>query len=160
MTRALLVIKLLADECVNFDLTNLAPDGLLNYFNNNDMIMLMKSEYKRWAIVALVLSAVLLLVLFIFTDPREVGLLGILVVVLAIYVFFTALFYLCLSLFNKKKENNSSAGHRQLLISATLAFAPVLLVIFNSLGSIGIIEVAAIILFEVITIFLITKRTQ
>lgn len=124
------------------------------------MIKLMRSEYKRWAIIALVLSAVLLLVLFIFTDPREVGLLGILTVILAVYVFFAACFYLIAMLFNKSKDKVNSGERRQILISAALAFAPVLLIIFNSLGSIGIIEVIAIVLFEVITIFLITKRTQ
>lgn len=119
--------------------------------------MFMKRNYKKWATAALILAFILLLILFIFTDPREVGLLGILVVILAIYVFFATCFYLMTMILRKNKKSDSE--RRQLLIASTLAFIPVFLIIFNSLGAVGVVEIILIVLFEIITVFLITKRT-
>ena len=121
------------------------------------MIMLMKNRYRKLSLAAIVLSALLLLVLFILTDPRTVGLFGILVVILAIYALFASCFYILSTLLKSSKD---SGDRRKLLIAMVLAFAPVLLIIFNSLGVVGILELIAIVLFEIITIFLITKRTS
>jgi len=117
----------------------------------------MKIKYQKWAIAMLIISALLVILLFVFTDPREVGLFGILTVIIAIYAFFVAGFYLLSKVF-RRKPNHSE--RRAIYISATLAFAPVLLIILNSLGAVGIIELVLIMIFEVVAIFLITKRAQ
>lgn len=121
------------------------------------MIMFVKGKYQRWAVVALIISVLALLIFFIFTSPSEVGLLGILVVILAIYMLFVSCFYLFTAIFSRTQKQISE--HRRLLISSALAFAPVFLIIFNSLGAIGVVEAIMIVLFEAIIIFLIVKRT-
>lgn len=121
------------------------------------MIIFMQGKIRKWATTALVASIVLLAIFFVFTDPREVGLLGILVVVFAVYVFFASLIYLTVVSLNKKGNNHEQ---RQLLVSLVLAFAPVFLIIFNSLGAVGVVELALIALFEMVAVFLITKRTK
>lgn len=124
------------------------------------MIVVMVIKLRNWAIAALVISVIMLVILFTFTNPREVGLFGILMAILAIYALCASCFYLAITSFGKGKnsmQNNNE--RRQLLISFVLAFAPVFLIIFNSLGAVGIVEVILIVFFEAVTIFLITKRT-
>lgn len=117
----------------------------------------MKEVYKKWATIALIISLLLIVILFIFTSPRDIGLLGILTVVIVIYALVDSCIYLISAIFrNKKNEGNE---RRRLLISSALAFVPVFFIIFNSLGAIGLVEIILILLFEAVTIFLIINRT-
>ena len=117
----------------------------------------METKHQKFTLAVLVASTVLLMLLLTFTNPREVGLFGILAVIAAIYCFFVSAIYLFYGLFRKKADVK---GRKVLYISCALAFAPVLLIILNSLGAVGIIELILIVLFEITAIFLITKRTQ
>jgi heme/copper-type cytochrome/quinol oxidase subunit 2 len=127
------------------------------------MVSMSKLSTKGLFLILLVVASVMILLLS-FTNPQNMGLFGILLVLLVIYVFFTTLFYSIYRILGRNKKSdtsdkNRSSNKRPLIISAVLALCPILLITLNSLSSIGLIELALIVLFETVVIFLVIKRT-
>jgi cobalamin synthase len=116
---------------------------------------------SRFALLLVVVSVLVLAVLFFATDPQSARLFGILVAIVALYGMFLGIVLLvCNSLAIKRKRNrvNSSGNNQRLEISAVLALAPVLAIVLNSLGAIGVVELVLIVGFESVVIFLIRKK--
>jgi hypothetical protein len=119
----------------------------------------------KFPLVLIAASVLVLTILFIATDPQSARLTGILMAVVFLYVLFWGIFLLggnllCKSRREKVVQKMSSKlkNGQRLRISAALAFAPVLVIVFNSLGNIGVVELVLIMSFEAIVIFLIRKK--
>jgi hypothetical protein len=104
--------------------------------------------------------------LFLATNPQSAGLLGILSVVVALYGFCWGLALLiCGLLFSSRRHKTAmrkklkTMNNGQVIeISAVLALAPVLIIVLNSLGTIGVIELVLVVCFESVMVFLIRKK--
>jgi tellurite resistance protein TehA-like permease len=118
---------------------------------------------SKFALFLTAVSATILAVLFFATNPQSARLLGVLVVIVALYGVFLGVILLIGNLIAYRRTKKHSISSREnnnhrLEISAVLALAPVLTIILNSLGTIGIIEIILVIGFEVVVIFLIRKK--
>ena len=121
----------------------------------------------KFALSLVIVSALVLSILFFATNPQSARLFGVLVVVVALYGLFWGVILLISNLFTRKKRNQKNikvlsqrgvSNSKVVEISAVLALAPVLVIVLNSLGSIGLIEIALIMTFECVVIFLIRKK--
>jgi len=110
--------------------------------------------------------------LFLITNligPSDFGVGGIFLVLITIYVLCFLILVLGSRLLEKVIITHSAdktvsniyinrLRRRSLLISAALAFAPLLLISMNSLGNVQIWYVVLVVLFECVAIFFIIKR--
>lgn len=114
----------------------------------------------------MLISAIVLGILFFTTDPQSARLLGVLIVVIALYGLFWGIILMICNIFNRKKMRQKTQsellkrkGNSKIVeLSAVIALAPVLIIVLNSLGSIGLVELILILVFECIIIFLIRKK--
>lgn len=120
----------------------------------------------KFALSLIIISALVLTILFFTTDPQSARLFGVLVAVVAIYGIFWGVILLISDIVVRKKRKQKTinpliqreSNYKVAEISAILALAPVLIIVLNSLGSIGVVEIALIIGFECIILFLIRKK--
>jgi hypothetical protein len=120
----------------------------------------------KFALLLTALSVLSLGVFFFTTSPQSAKLFGILVVIIALYGAFLGVILLIGNLFTSRKRkklvgNGASSrrgNNQQLEISAVLALAPVLAIVLNSLGAIGVVELVLIVGFESVVIFLVRKK--
>lgn len=113
--------------------------------------------------VSTLVAAVLLLAFLQVTSPASIHPLGILFVFLLLYMlalgvltFFIASGSRVLVAFRIRKEVLSV--RRSYFYASVLALAPVMLACMQSIGRVGVYEIALIILFESIACFYIAKR--
>lgn len=121
---------------------------------------------SKFALLLTIVSVLTLAILFFATDPQTARLFGILVVIIALYGAFWGIVLLVSNMiFPKKRKSKGIDGvssranaNQRLEISAVLALAPVLIMVLNSLGTIGVVELILIAGFEIVVIFLIRKK--
>jgi heme/copper-type cytochrome/quinol oxidase subunit 2 len=121
---------------------------------------------SKFALLLTAVSVLILATLFFTTSPQSAKLFGILVVIIALYGVFLGVILLIGNLFTSRKRkkrigdgaSSRRGGNQRLEISAVLALAPVLAIVLNSLGAIGIVELVLIAGFEGIVIFLVRKK--
>jgi hypothetical protein len=117
----------------------------------------------------LCLTTLMLLGLINLIGPSDLGAGGIFVVLMLIYAVFFLFFMLVARAikastgsFRKKNVENTTkimrARRRSVLISAVLAFAPLLLVSMNSLGQMQLWYIALVALFETAAVFFVIKK--
>lgn len=100
------------------------------------------------------------------TNPTAIGPAGILAVFVCIYIFFLCVFYLSLALLYRLRSGLLSARSIEERVSDTklyyfatvLALAPVIYLGMRSIGSISILEIALLFLFEALACFFIYRR--
>ena len=122
-------------------------------------------------LIPLFALAALVLVLTL-TDPISVGPGGILVVFLLVYIFWAGLFFTVLHLglgllsrFIIQHRRSVTARSLQVsvrkayYIASALAFAPVLFLAMNSLGQLQVRDIGLVLVFMLLIIFYIIKRT-
>jgi uncharacterized membrane protein YfcA len=128
------------------------------------MVIMNKRMLTKYATVVFLAASIGVVLLLTLTDPQNTGLFGVLLVIVAIYIFFASAIYLVYSILSqfktRKRPQIETNNYLPLYISAILAFAPILLIILNSLGTIGIVELLLTVLFEAVVIFLVRKRTS
>lgn len=117
------------------------------------------------------LNLIVLLVLLTFTTPATAGPLGLLVIFISAYLFLIGLISFFLFGANRliiwlssglvvKKPLRPMTFRRCYYYSTALAMAPVMLVGLQSVGSIGVYELALVALFEMIACTYISRRTS
>lgn len=117
-------------------------------------------------------AVVALLFIMTSTDPVSIGPGGILVVFLLVYVFWAGLFFTVIHLgigiasrFLIKHRKSVTVRSVQIgarkayYIASALAFVPVLFLAMNSLGQLQFRDVALVLVFMLLIIFYIVKRT-
>lgn len=113
-----------------------------------------------------------LLLISTLTDPVSVGPGGILIVFLLVYIFWAGLFFTVLHLgldvlsrliikYRRTVTVRSLqvSVRKAYYIASALAFAPVLFLAMNSLGQLQIRDVGLVLVFMLLIIFYIVKRT-
>jgi len=120
-------------------------------------------------LVLIFITGILILLLSL-VDPSSVSAFGLLGVMTVVYVFFFVLFVflyrvvkLLARFFGGSKTTKDTIKQQRNqrktpYIIAVLAFVPLFLVSFNSLGQINILNLSLIVLFEALAIFYIVKR--
>ena len=133
------------------------------------MIMIHKFSIVSMAFVLIAITGVLILLMFL-VDPSDINAFGLLGILAITYIFFFVLFmflYRVIELIRNffKSQNKSKDPIKQQknqrkipYIIAVLAFIPLFLISFNSLGQVNILTLSLIVLFEVLAIFYIVKR--
>lgn len=112
---------------------------------------------KRLIPVSSLASAVILLLMLNFTTPTGVGPLGTLVFFIAVYILMFGIFTLVVKFFARILGRKPS--RKQYFYSAALAFGPIMLLLAQSMGSISILTVGLVVVFEFLACFLIKKRS-
>jgi hypothetical protein len=138
----------------------------LNWRKSAIILVMNFVKSSKFALSLTVVSILVLAVLFFATDPQSARLFGILVAIIALYGMFLGTILLIYNLLTFRRRRNRVDGsassrvnnNRQLEISAVLALAPVLMIVLNSLGAIGVVELVLIAGFECVVIFLIRKK--
>ena len=131
-------------------------------------IVLMEGKTLRnLAIMMLLVLTVALALIFTLTDPVTAGLGGILSVMLLIYLLITTLVFVGLYVANQLRRKSlkniakpKTPNGQLLLLAFAVALLPVLLLAFNSLGSIGAVELFLVVAIEAVTIFFIWRGTK
>ena len=117
-------------------------------------------------------ALVALLLMLTFTDPISAGPAGILVVFLLVYVFWAGLFFTVLHL-GVGLASRILIKHRRTVtvrslhigvrkayyIASALAFVPVLFLAMNSVGQLQVRDVGLVLVFMMLIVFYIIKRT-
>ncbi len=111
---------------------------------------------KRLIPILSLLAAVVLLVMLNFTTPESVGSLGVLVFFIACYVLVLGVTLLLVKIF--MKLGGKKMGHRGYMYAAVIAFAPMMLLLVKSLGSLSPVTVGLVLAAVFLICFLISKR--
>lgn len=111
---------------------------------------------KRLIPVFSMLAAILLLLMLNFTTPADVGPLGVLVFFAACYVVVLGVALLLVKIFMKLA--GKQMGRRGYLYAAIIAFGPIMLLLAQSLGTLGPATVALVALVVFLACFLVSKR--
>lgn len=113
--------------------------------------------FNRIMLLISIALAIVLLVMMNFTTPMEVGPFGVLLFFTTIYViFFGVISWLMQIVYriNKKKINR-----RGRFYAAVISFAPILLLLVRSFGSLSVLTIALVAVFEGLMCFLV-KHTS
>lgn len=111
---------------------------------------------KRLIPVFSMLAAILLLLMLNFTTPADVGPLGVLVFFAACYVVVLGVSLLLVKIFMKLA--GKQMGRRGYLYAAIIAFGPIMLLLAQSLGTLGPATIGLVALVVFLACFLVSKR--
>ena len=114
--------------------------------------------FKRVVLIANLTAIVILLVMLNFTNPADIGPLGVLLFFILTYVIVYGIASLIVKLFRKLLQKKGEMTKKDYLYAAVLAFAPIMLLLAQSLGSFGWFTILLVGLFEVLGCFLVSKR--
>lgn len=112
---------------------------------------------KRLIPVFSMLAAILLLLMLNFTTPADVGPLGVLVFFTACYVVVLGVALLLVKIFMKLA--GKKMGRRGYLYAAIIAFGPIMLLLAQSLGTLGPATIALVAVVVFLACFLVSKRS-
>ena len=115
--------------------------------------------YMRALPVASLLSVAVLLVMLNFTTPSGIGPVGVLLFFGLVYLVMLGVMTGGVILFRKIAGHKGDLSHKERLYGAILAFAPIMLLLAQSLGSISIFTVMLTVIFVMLGCFLVAKRT-
>jgi len=118
---------------------------------------------KIVSLIAVVL-AVLIAVILNATSPSSAGPLGILVFFVCLYVLFICLTYIVIMIsrrmiarfFNKNIPDTSQ--YKTYYYSTVIALSPTIYIGMQSMGDVGVFEIALLVIFELLACFFIYKR--
>ena len=113
------------------------------------------------ALVALILTAVILNA----TSPSSAGPLGILVFFVCLYALFICLTYIAIVMsrqvvarFFVKKSISETSQYKDYYYSTVIALSPTIYIGMQSMGDVGVFEIALLVIFELLACFFIYKR--
>lgn len=111
---------------------------------------------KRLIPVFSMLAVILLLLMLNFTTPADVGPLGVLAFFTACYVVVLGVALLLVKIFTKLA--GKQMGRRGYLYAAIIAFGPIMLLLAQSLGTLGPATIALVTVVVFLACFLVSKR--
>lgn len=114
--------------------------------------------YMRALPVASLLSIAILLVMLNFTTPSGIGPTGVLLFFFLVYVVMLGVMTGGVIVFRKITGRKGELGKKDKLYGAVLAFAPIMLLLAQSLGSMSWATVGLVVVFVFLGCFLIAKR--
>lgn len=112
---------------------------------------------NRVVLVASLMATAIILIMLNFTTPAGIGPLGILLFFVLTYIVLYGVAMLILKMF-RKALGRKGFSRKSYLYTAVLAFAPIMLLLAQSLGSLTWFTLVLVILFEFLGGFLVYKR--
>ena len=112
---------------------------------------------NRAVLVASLLATAIILIMLNFTTPAGLGPLGILLFFVLVYIVMYGVAMLVLKMF-RKALGRKGFSRKSYLYTAVLAFAPIMLLLAQSLGSLTWFTLILVVLFEFLGCFLVYKR--
>lgn len=108
-------------------------------------------------------SFVLLIIIWHLTTPAASGPIGILIVFMLIYIFFTALMLVLTGLWSfamrRLADRSGISNRRRYYISSVLGFLPVLYLTLLSMGGASVWGVVLIVVFTAMMLFYVLRRS-
>lgn len=114
--------------------------------------------FNRVVTILSLSSLVVLLVMLNFTSPADIGPLGVLLFFGLAYMIFFGIALVIVQVFRKILQKKGKMSRKSHLYAAVLAFAPILLLLAQSMGSFGIFTIILVTLFVLLGCFLVNKR--
>lgn len=114
--------------------------------------------YMRALPIVSLSSVAILLVMLNFTTPSGIGPVGVLLFFCLVYLVMLGVMTGVVMLFRRITGKKDSVTHRDRLYGAILAFAPIMLLLAQSLGSISVLTIALVVIFVSLGCFLVAKR--
>ena len=119
---------------------------------------------KIVSLIAVVL-AVLIAVILNATSPSSAGPLGILVFFVCLYALFICLTYIAIVMsrqvvarFFVKKSISETSQYKDYYYSTVIALSPTIYIGMQSMGDVGVFEIALLVILELLACFFIYKR--
>ncbi len=127
----------------------------------------MAIKFNRFFYVLPVASVLLLLYIWNFTNPKDVGPFGVLVVFLILYIFWLSIIFLMLrsgliifkKIYARSKHQRHLSERRAYYVASIVAFLPVLLLGLHSVGQLELRDAALAVLFVALAVFYALKRS-
>ena len=101
-------------------------------------------------------AAVVILLMLNFTTPAEIGPFGVLVFFTMVYVLMLGLGILLVKFFVKLLRR--TMRRKDYLYGAVVAFAPIMLMLVQSVGTVSVLTVVLVMMFTGLGCFLVSKR--
>ena len=114
--------------------------------------------YLRALPVVSLLSVAILVVMLNFTAPSVIGPIGVLLFFGLVYLVMLGVMTGGVSVFRKIVGGRKRLEHKDRLYGAVLAFAPIMLLLAQSLGSLGLFTIFLTALFIFLGCFLVAKQ--
>lgn len=114
--------------------------------------------YMRALPIISLSSVAILLVMLNFTTPSGIGPVGVLLFFCLVYLVMLGVMTGVVMLFRRITGKKGGMTHRDRLYGAILAFAPIMLLLAQSLGSISVLTIALVVIFVSLGCFLVAKR--
>ena len=115
-------------------------------------------KHNRVIITTGIIGLAALIIMLIFTSPTEIGPFGVLLFFTTIYITLFCIISLTFQAFKRLAFKKPNLKNKDYLYSAVLAFAPIMLLMARSFGAITPWTITLIILFVMLTEFLVYKR--
>lgn len=113
---------------------------------------------NRAVLIMSLAAATIIAVMLFLTTPSSVGPFGTLLFFAAVYVATFGFATVLVQIFHKILHKQKAFGRKQYFYAAIIAFAPIMLLLAQSLGSISIFTVALTIFFVLLGCFLVSKK--
>ena len=114
--------------------------------------------FNRVVTILSLSSLVVLLVMLNFTSPADIGPLGVLLFFGLFYMILFGIALVIVQIFRKILQRKGKMGRKEHLYAAILAFAPIMLLLVQSMGSLSWFTIVLVGLFVILGCFLISKR--
>lgn len=113
---------------------------------------------KRLVFIFGLVAAIILMLLVNYTNPLEVGPLGVLVFFLAFYVVAFSVATFIVAIFRKMTKKRAKSKIEDLLYSAVIGFGPILLLLMKAFRVLNALTVGVAVIFVILGCFLIKNR--
>ncbi|MBQ6510917.1 hypothetical protein IJI94_03055 [Candidatus Saccharibacteria bacterium] len=104
------------------------------------------------------IALVILLIMLNFTTPTTVGPFGVLVFFTTVYLLFFCVFLGLWRIFRRILGKKGNLKRKDYISVGVTAFAPIMLLLMQSMGSINVFTVIGVVLFVFLGCFLVIKR--
>lgn len=113
---------------------------------------------NRLILLVSLVAVIILLAMMNLTTPTEIGPSGVLVFFLLIYVVMFGVCTGAVAVFRKMTRAKGKMGRKQYFYAAVMAFAPLMMLLIQSFGSVNLLTVALLAVFVAVGCFVINKR--
>lgn len=93
-----------------------------------------------------------------FVSPTDAGPIGVLLVFVGLFVLFFCIISLLMDVFYKMSGKRKVMRNKDFFYASIFAFAPILLLMVRSFGRLNIVNVLLVVVFVVLTTFLVHKK--
>jgi hypothetical protein len=104
------------------------------------------------------LSLAVILVMLNLVAPPEIGPFGVLFFFILLYLVMLGVATGVVVIVRRALKKQGALGRKQYLYAATIAFAPILLLLIQSLGTMSVFTVILVLFFEILGCFLVKKQ--